>query len=198
MNDIEDNLNMLKNEPIYSYIEKIMENSQKNILNFSNESFNEWLSSINRDYYYLFEKIQSKENQKYGTNKNIINHDEISSQLNNKLTIIYENEILKYSLCIISQMFFENLKKNIYDLSSKHFEDNKKINEILSQKAKISLKNITQKLKEKLEKEIKIHFPEKNNNNNINNNINNNQMVNNQCFRREMNDDFLNEFKINN
>jgi len=194
LNGIEDNLNMLKNEPIYSYIEKIMENTQKNILNFSNESFNEWLSSINRDYYYLFEKIQSKENQKYGTNKNIINHDEISSQLNNKLTIIYENEILKYSLCIISQMFFENLKKNIYDLSSKHFKDNKKINEILSQKAKISLKNITQKLKEKLEKEIKIHFPEKNNNNNINNN----QMVNNQCFRREMNDDFLNEFKINN
>jgi hypothetical protein len=195
LNGIEDNLNMLKNEPIYSYIEKIMENTQKNILNFSNESFNEWLSSINRDYYYLFEKIQSKENQKYGTNKNIINHDEISSQLNNKLTIIYENEILKYSLCIISQMFFENIKKNIYDLSSKHFKDNKKINELLSQKAKISLKNITQKLKEKLEKEIKIHFPEKNNNNN---DINNNQMVNNQCFRREMNDDFLNEFKLNN
>jgi hypothetical protein len=102
LNGIEDNLNMLKNEPIYSYIEKIMENTQKNILNFSNESFNEWLSSINRDYYYLFEKIQSKENQKYGTNKNIINHDEISSQLNNKLTIIYENEILKLKFCIIS------------------------------------------------------------------------------------------------
>ena len=51
---------MLKNEPIYSYIEKIMENTQKNILNFSNESFNEWLSSINRDYYYLFEFISLK------------------------------------------------------------------------------------------------------------------------------------------
>ena len=199
LNGIEDNLNKLKNEPIYSYIEKTMEHIKQNILKYSKESFNEWLYTINRDYYYQLEKIQSKENQKYGTNKNIINHEEVASHLNNKLTLIYENEILKYSLCIISQMFCENLKKNIYDLSSKHFKNNEKINELLSQKAKMSLKNVTKKLKENLEKEIKIFFPENdNNNNNIKNNYNNiskYKMDNNQCSRRiEMSDDFLNEF----
>ncbi len=89
LNGIEDNLNKLKNEPIYSYIEKIMEHIKQNILNYSKESFNEWLYAINRDYYYQLEKIQSKENQKYGTNKNIINHEEVASHLNNKLTLIY-------------------------------------------------------------------------------------------------------------
>ena len=63
----------------------------------------------------------------------------------------------------------------------------------------MSLKNVTKKLKENLEKEIKIFFPENdNNNNNIKNNYNNISKYkkdNNQCTRRiEMSDDFLNEF----
>ena len=77
------------------------------ILSDSKELFNELLNNINRDYFYKLEKIQTKENQKYGTNINIINHDE--TKVNDKLTSIYENEILKYSLCIISQIFCEKL-----------------------------------------------------------------------------------------
>ena len=156
------------------------------------------LNNINRDYFYKLEKIQTKENQKYGTNINIINHDE--TKVNDKLTSIYENEILKYSLCIISQIFCENLKKNINNLCSNYFQNNKEINEILSQKAIMSLNNVTQKIKENLEKEIKLYFPEKdevinNNNNNTSNDINENKINNRNVFRKqEMDDDFLNEF----
>ena len=175
-----------------------MKKIKNNILSDSKEIFNELLNNINRDYFYKLEKIQTKENQKYGTYINIINHDE--TKVNDKLTSIYENEILKYSLCIISQIFCENLKKNINNLCSNYFQNNKEINEILSQKAIMSLNNVTQKIKENLEKEIKLYFPEKdevinNNNNNTSNDINENKINNRNVFRKqEMDDDFLNEF----
>ena len=63
----------------------------------------------------------------------------------------------------------------------------------------MSLNNVTQKIKENLEKEIKLYFPEKdeviNNNNNTSNDINENKINNRNVFRKqEMDDDFLNEF----
>ena len=52
INDVKNNLNELENEPIYSYIEKIMKKIKNNILSDSKEIFNELLNNINRDYFY--------------------------------------------------------------------------------------------------------------------------------------------------
>ena len=62
-------------------------------------------------------------------------------------------------MCIIIKLFKENLQKILEENFKKTIKENEKS---ISQKAEAALKNVTEKLKQKLLKEINFYYPKEN------------------------------------
>ncbi len=164
----------IKEEYLYSYIEFTAQKLKNEIINFAMEKFESLSGPIEKDCFYTLEKIQSSRNQKFNTQKNMINHEEISDELKKFLEDCYLNQSLKYGFCAILKFFDECLRFFINSLVEQFL---KKFHEIIETKTKNSFKEVIKKLSKNLTAEIKLHFPNnKNNNQNQkdDNNLNNN------------------------
>ena len=117
----------------------------KGILNvISKKVFETIYKSKFQDYFNDLQLQQNELNQKYKTNVQILNAKEIKEEFIKELSEFFNNEFFKIFLCIIIYLFKNNLRNNLIENYKKYLDENKKI---ISQKAEISLKNVTIKLK---------------------------------------------------
>ena len=123
----------------------------------SKKIFQEFNKSEFKDYYNELLFQQSKLNSEYDTNIQI-EADKVKEEFRKELFDCFTNEFFKIFLCIIINLFKNNLKKILFNKYQDYITEKKKI---ISEKAENSLKNITMKLKEKLLIELDKYFPEK-------------------------------------
>ena len=143
---------------IFTYIEEKLKNIKSRLEQYSLKMFEEYFKSKFQDYSQDLQAKLSKLNERYNTNNQI----KFSSEKENfkkELFGYFQNEFYKIYLCIIIKLFKENLQK-ILEISFKRIikENEKEIN----QKAEAALKNVTERLKEKLLKEVDIYYPKEN------------------------------------
>ena len=156
-NDLNGNINYGQEPPlIYIYIEERMKKFQELVKDFSSKTFEKHYKSKNQDYFHELLMKQMKLNKIYRTNNQISDASEIEEEFKRELFGYYENEFFKIYLCIIIKLFNDNLQKILEENFKKAIKDNEKS---INQKAEDALKNVTERLKEKLLKEIEIYYP---------------------------------------
>ena len=117
-----------------------------------------------QDYFHELQMKQSSLNKKYNTNNQINDAEEIDQEFKKELRNYFDNEFYKIYLCIIVKLFKGNLQKILEENFKKVIKDNEKS---INQKAKESLKNVTQRLKSKLLYELDKYYPKGNPENKI-------------------------------
>ena len=115
-------------------------------------------------------KQQSKLSKQFNTTKQVIDEGEIDNNFKKELLDFFRNEFFKYFFCIIIKLFMENLENNLINNYQKELKENKEIVTIINEKAKKSLKDVTQQLKENLLKDLNKYFKQSENDETINNN----------------------------
>ena len=141
-------------------MKKIFENL--NIL--STKLFEKIYKEKFQDYFHELQMKQSSLNKKFNTNIQINDAEEIDKEFKKELKDYFHNEFYKIYLCIIVKLFKGNLQKILEENFKKVIKENEKS---ISQKAKESLKNVTQRLKNKLLQELDMYYPKENPKNNI-------------------------------
>ena len=150
-----------KDEPATTFKEKF-EKIYKNLNNLSDNYFNQYIyKEIKSKYVDELEKQQSIRSKEYNTIHDIIDRDEIEKNFKPKLFKFFENEFFKYFCCIIIKVFIGKLKEIIINKYEKDLKENEVMTKVLNQKAEYSLKTVTDRLREKLLKELDIYFPKK-------------------------------------
>ena len=151
------NISKLNDKPAVFYFLEEKIKMIKGILDvISKKVFETIYKSKFQDYFNDLQLQQNELNQKYKTNVQIFNAKEIKEEFIKELSEFFNNEFFKIFLCIIIYLFKNNLRNNLIENYKKYLDENKKI---ISQKAEISLKNVTIKLKNKLLNELDKYFP---------------------------------------
>ena len=141
---------------IFIYFEETLKKILGQLKTFSSKTFEKLYKSKNQDYFHELQMKQIKLNNEYNTNNQINNASEIEEEFKKELFNYFENEFFKINLCIIIKLFKDNLQKILEENFKKTIKENEKR---ISQKAEGALKNVTEKLKKKLLKEINIYYP---------------------------------------
>ena len=115
---------------------------------------------IYQKYFTDLRKQQSKRSKEFNTSNQIIDEAEIEKNFKEELFNFFNNEFFKYFFCIIIKLFMINLKNILIENYQKELKENEKMTKIINEKAENSLKYVTQKLKEKLLKELDKYFPQ--------------------------------------
>lgn len=158
--DIYKNLNDIKNfndnPPVYYFLEDKIK-MIKGILDvISKKIFETIYKSKFQDYYNDLQLQQNELNKEYKTNIQMFDAKKIKEEFREDLLIFFNNEFFKIFLCIIINLFKNNLKNILIENYKNYLDENKKI---ISLKAENSLKNVTIKLKKKLLNELNRYFP---------------------------------------
>ena len=179
LNDVSLNYNNEDKPTIILFIESKLTNIQNNLIQFSNKVFEKFFKNELNEYFSDLQKKQNQRNRQFGTYRQIIDENEKEKELRDKLYPYFNNELLKHFLCLILKLFQDNLENILIQNYKKELKENKKMTEIINKKAEESLKNVTQKLKEKLLIELNKFFPSSDNiTNNVNHNTNENANLN--------------------
>ena len=152
---------------ILFFIEDRLKNMNKRIDEASNKSFEKVFKLKYQEYLAELQREQSIKNKEFNDNSQIIDVIEVEKNFREKLSIFYKNEFFKIFFCIILKLFMTNLKSILVSNYKKELKENEIIQKIINQKAEDSLKNITQRLKEKLINELDNYIREKQENENI-------------------------------
>ena len=144
---------------IFIYIEEKLKKVQELLKAFSYKTFVKLYKSKNQEYFHELQMEQMKLNKVYNTKNQINDAFEIEEEFKKELFGYFEKEFFKIYLCIIIKLFKENLQKILEENFKKTIKDNEKS---ISQKAEAALKNVTEKLKQKLLKEINFYYPKEN------------------------------------
>ena len=151
---------------ILFFIEDRLKNMNKRIDEASNKSFEKVFKLKYQEYLAELQREQSIKNKEFNDNSQIIDVIEVEKNFREKLFIFYKNEFFKIFFCIILKLFMTNLKSILVSNYKKELKENEIIQKIINQKAEDSLKNITQRLKEKLINELDNYIREKQENEN--------------------------------
>ena len=144
---------------IFIYIEEKLKKVQELLKAFSYKTFVKLYKSKNQEYFHELQMEQMKLNKVYNTENQINDASEIEEEFKKELFGYFEKEFFKIYLCIIIKLFKENLQKILEENFKKTIKENEKS---ISQKAEAALKNVTEKLKQKLLKEINFYYPKEN------------------------------------
>ena len=153
--------NSINNEKsvIFLYIEETMKKIFENLNILSTKLFEKIYKEKFQDYFHELQMKQSSLNKKFNTNIQINDAEEIDKEFKKELKDYFHNEFYKIYLCIIVKLFKGNLQKILEENFKKVIKENEKS---ISQKAKESLKNVTQRLKNKLLQELDMYYPKEN------------------------------------
>ena len=176
----------LKIEEIYKNLNNVKFDSEKPLVSFFlEERLNKIKETLNKichknfesiykakfnDYFQELQMSQSMRNKEYNTNNTINDANEIKEDFKKELNDFFNNEFFKILLCLIIKLFIQNLKEILDGNYKKNLKKNEKT---ISKKAENSLRAVTNKLKEKLIKELEKYFPENKKEENKSNNNNN-------------------------
>ena len=141
---------------IFIYIEEKLKKVQELLKAFSYKTFVKLYKSKNQEYFHELQMEQMKLNKVYNTINQINDASEIEEEFKKELFGYFEKEFFKIYFCIIIKLFKENLQKILEENFKKTIKENEKS---ISKKAEAALKNVTEKLKQKLLKEINIYYP---------------------------------------
>ena len=144
---------------IFLYIEETMKKIFENLKILSSKLFEKIYKEKFQDYFHELQMKQSSLNKKYNTNNQINDAEEIDQEFKKELKNYFDNEFYKIYLCIIVKLFKGNLQKILEENFKKVIKDNEKS---INQKAKESLRNVTQRLKSKLLYELDMYYPKEN------------------------------------
>ena len=154
-----------QNKPyIFTYIEGALKKIHESLEKYSLIPFDHLCKTKFQEYFHDLMMKQSQLNNKYDTNNQIRNASEIEDEFKQELFKYYNNEFHKVYLCIIIKLFKENLQKILEDKFKKIIKENEKS---IHLKAEAALKNVTERLKEKLLKELDIYYKEEKEDNKI-------------------------------
>ena len=124
----------------------------------ANKIFNNiWKENFN-DYYNDLLVQSSERNKQFKTNVGIYDAKDIKNDYINSLSEFFNNEFSKIFLCIIINLFRDNLKDILIENYQQYLKENEKV---INEKAEIALKNVIDKLRVKLLNELNIYFSEK-------------------------------------
>ena len=156
-NELNGYANIIQEQPIiFIYFEETLKKILGQLKTFSSKTFEKLYKSKNQDYFHELQMKQIQLNNEYNTNNQINDASEIEEEFKKELFNYFENEFFKIYLCIIIKLFKDNLQKILEENFKKTIKENEKS---ISQKAEGALKNVTEKLKQKLLKEINIYYP---------------------------------------
>lgn len=158
--DIYKNLNNISNfndsPPVFYFLEDKIK-MIKGILDvISGKIFETIYKSKFQDYYNDLQLQQNELNKEYKTNIQMFDAKKVKEEFREELLIFFNNEFFKIFLCIIINLFKNNLRNILIENYKNYLDENKKI---ISLKAENSLKNVTIKLKKKLLNELNKYFP---------------------------------------
>ena len=163
--DIYNNLNNTNisyendNECVAIYISKKLKDINEKLCMFSTKIFDAKYKKFYNEYISDLTIKQSSRNKEFKTKNNIINASEIYNSFKNDLFQYFQNEFFKYFFCIILFLFMDILKSNLIENYNKEILQNQDIQKIINSKAEDSLKSVTERLKEKLLRELDKYFP---------------------------------------
>ena len=124
----------------------------------ANKIFNNiWKENFN-DFYNDLLVQSSERNKQFKTNVGIYDAKDIKNDYINSLSEFFNNEFSKIFLCIIINLFRDNLKDILIENYQQYLKENEKV---INEKAEIALKNVIDKLRVKLLNELNIYFSEK-------------------------------------
>ena len=153
------NLNNNFEKPyIFTYIEGTLKNIQNNLQKFSLKLFEDNFKTNFRDYSFDLQAKLSELNERYNTN-NQIKYSLEKENFKKELFGYYQNQFYKIYLCIIIKLFKENMQKILEESFKRIIKENEKS---INLKAEAALKNVTERLKEKLLKELELYYPKEN------------------------------------
>ena len=153
------NLNNNFEKPyIFTYIEGTLKNIQNNLQKFSLKLFEDNFKTNFRDYSFDLQAKLSELNERYNTN-NQIKYSLEKENFKKELFGYYQNQFYKIYLCIIIKLFKENMQKILEESFKRIIKENEKS---INLKAEAALKNVTDRLKEKLLKELELYYPKEN------------------------------------
>ena len=156
-NELNGYANIIQEQPIiFIYFEETLKKILGQLKTFSSKTFEKLYKSKNQDYFHELQMKQIQLNNEYNTNNQINDASEIEEEFKKELFNYFENEFFKIYFCIIIKLFKDNLQKILEENFKKTIKENEKS---ISQKAEGALKNVTEKLKQKLLKEINIYYP---------------------------------------
>ena len=153
------NLNSNFEKPyLFTYIEGTLKNIQNNLQKFSLKLFEDNFKTNFQDYSFDLQTKLSELNERYNTN-NQIKYSLEKENFKKELFGYYQNQFYKIYLCIIIKLFKENMQKILEESFKRIIKENEKS---INQKAEAALKNVTERLKEKLLKELELYYPKEN------------------------------------
>lgn len=161
MFEIHENLNNIKyksdDKPaVYFFLEEKIKLLKGILEHLTKKIFEDFYKKKFPDYYNDLQMQQNELNKEYGTNSQLFNGKEIKEEYRKELFVFFNNEFFKIFLCIIINLFKNNLRKILIENYKQYLIENQII---ISQKAEKSLKNVTDKLKKKLLNELDKYFP---------------------------------------
>ena len=158
----EDEENQAKDEPlIKSFIKKHLEKLRESIDQASNKAFEKVFKKRNDIYLDELRAEQSEKNREYKDNTNILDAYNAEKNFKEKLFPYFKNAYFKIFFCIILKLFMNILNDILQKIVQKELKDNDEVKKIITQKAEISLKNITENLKMKLNSELDVFMKAK-------------------------------------
>ena len=183
MNNINENAiqNNIQNENINQQEEENKEKDEPLIKSFIKENLEKLRKSIDQSSNKVFEKVfkkrydiylnelraeQSEKNREYKDNTNILDTYNAEKNFKEKLLPYFKNAYFKIFFCIILKIFMNNLNDILKKIVKKELIENDDVKKIITQKAEISLKNITENLKKNLNSELDVFMKAKEEKNN--------------------------------
>ena len=152
------NISQFSNEkPAIAYLIEEKLTMIKGILEtLSQKAFNAIFEEYFHGYYNELQLQHSSRNKEFETNVQIYDAKEIKEDFRKELLDFYNNEFFKIFICIIINLFKNNLKQILVEQYQQYLKENEKI---INQKAEIALKNVTSNLKQKIVIEVDKYFP---------------------------------------
>ena len=139
---------------IMTFIERSIEKLKKSLDTNSNKVFEKIFKERYNKYLEELLKEQKTKNEDFQDDRKLMDTSEIEKNYREKLNIYFKNEYFKIFFCIILNLFMNNLK-DILDMHvQKELIENKNVQKIINEKAEISLKDITEDLKNHLISEL--------------------------------------------
>ena len=137
-----------------TFIERSIEKLKKSLDTNSNKVFEKIFKERYNKYLEELLKEQKTKNEDFQDDRKLMDTSEIEKNYREKLNIYFKNEYFKIFFCIILNLFMNNLK-DILDMHvQKELIENKNVQKIINEKAEISLKDITEDLKNHLISEL--------------------------------------------
>lgn len=139
---------------IMTFIERSIEKLKKSLDTNSNKVFEKIFKERYNKYLEELLKEQKTKNEDFKDDRKLMDTSEVEKNYREKLIIYFKNEYFKIFFCIILNLFMNNLKDILDMYVQKELIENKNVQKIINEKAEISLKDITEDLKNHLISEL--------------------------------------------